>query len=147
MTPLRSRGDIARLGPTGYELDTTQLILNERERIKEQIIQYKRTENLMLFGDLYRLNDPLKENLFAEMIVSKNRETAYLTVFRPICIPNGTAIRVYPKGLDEERKYYIQELDLTRTGKTLMSVGLLVRMPLGDFQSLTYTFESDEKKV
>ena len=99
----------------------------------------KAMEDLVLHGDLYRLNNPLQENLFAEMLVSKDKTRAILTVMRPLCKPNGERSKVYLKGLDENTVYNVAELDLTKTGATLMRVGLNIGFPMGDFQTKTFT--------
>ena len=96
-------------------------------------------EDLVLFGDLYRLCDPTKENLFAEMIVAKDKSKAQITVMRPISVANDVCRRIYPKGLDENFVYCITELNLTLTGRTIMNAGLIVNPPFGDFTTVTYT--------
>ena len=98
-------------------------------------------QDLVLFGDLYRLKNPLEENLFCEMLVSKNKEKAHITLMQPICIPNGKAIRIYPKGLSPDKAYRVSELGLERQGDTLMNLGILVQLPLGDFVTKTYRLE------
>ncbi|MBQ3572872.1 MAG: alpha-galactosidase [Clostridia bacterium] len=138
VTPLNARGDIAHLGATGYELDTTKLGKEDLATIKEQVEKYRQMEDLVLFGDLYRLCDPTKENLFAEMIVAKDKSKAQITVMRPISIANDVCRRIYPKGLDENFVYCITELNLTLTGRTIMNAGLIVNPPFGDFTTVTY---------
>lgn len=140
ITPFNSRGDIAHLGATGYELDTTKLSGEELQSIAEQVSQYKKIENLVLEGDLYRLNNPLQENLFAEMLVSKDRTRATLTVMRPISIPNDKAIRVYPKGLDKNKRYFVSVSELTLSGKNLMNLGLIVNFENCDFATKVFNF-------
>ena len=144
ITPLSARGDIAHLGATGYELDTTKMSAEEKAEVALQVEKYKAMEDLVLEGDLYRLNNAQEENLFAEILVSKDKAKAFLTVMRPICIPNPLCIRVYPKGLDAEASYYVKELNLTKKGGTWASVGLIADMPWGDFTTRTYTFEKVE---
>ena len=141
VTPFNARADIAHLGATGYELDTTKLSQDELAEIKMQIAKYKEMEELVLNGDLYRLNNPLEENLFAEMLVSKDKTEAHITVMRPLCRPNSECIRVYPKGLDENTIYSVEEANVTKTGATLMNVGLIVGFPSGDFQTRTFTLK------
>ena len=137
VTPFDARADVAHLGATGYELDTTALNSDELAEIKAQIAKYKEMEDLVLNGDLYRLNNPLEENLFAEMLVSKDKSKANITMMRPLCRPNGEWIRVYPKGLDEDTLYCVKETGLVKTGATLMSLGLIVAFDTGDFQTKT----------
>ena len=95
-------------------------------------------EDLVLNGDLYRLNNPLEENLLTEMLVAKDKSMAHITVMRPLCRPNSECIRIYPKGLDENAVYSVSEANVTKTGATLMNVGLIVGFPSGDFQTRTF---------
>ena len=141
ITPFESRVAIAHLGSTGYELDTTKSSEEDRENIKRQVAKYKSIEDLILSGDLYRLNSPYEGNIFAEMLVSKDKGKAYVTVMRSLCIPNGAVIRVYPKGLDEKTIYRVKESGLTRSGATLMSLGIVADLPNADFAAATYTIE------
>jgi alpha-galactosidase len=83
----------------------------------------------------------LEENLFAEMVVSKDKAKASITVMCPLCRPNSECIRIYPKGLDEKATYFVKEMNLTKTGGTLMNVGLIIWLPLGDFQTRTFTLK------
>ncbi len=140
-TPFSSRGDIASLGATGYELDTTKLSEEDLMAIKSQVDKYRLNERLILDGDLYRLNNPLEENLFAVMVVSKDKRVAKLTAMRPISIPNGVETRIYAQGLDENVNYHIKELDLTLSGRNLINFGLLVKFTNNDFATIDYTFE------
>jgi alpha-galactosidase len=140
VTPFDTRGDIARLGSTGYELDTTKLNQEDFAKISMQVAKYKQAQDLVLNGDLYRLNNPLEENLFAELLVSKDKTKAFLTVMRPICIPNHKTIRVYPKGLNEFTRYYVPELNLEWSGRNWMSLGVIVDLPSSDFESFTFNF-------
>ncbi len=138
VTPYASRASIAHLGATGYELDTTKMDPDELAEIKAQVDDYKEIEDLVLFGDLYRLNDPQKENLFAEQLVSKDRSKALVTVMRPLAIPNAAAIRVYPRGLDDDATYFVCEGNLTKKGSTLMNLGIIVPFAPRDFSTVTY---------
>ncbi len=143
-TPFASRTAIAHLGATGYELDPTKLSEECLSRIKEDIRHYREQEELLLHGDLYRLNDPQEKNLFAEQLISKDRTSAVITVMRPLNMANGYPIRIYPRGLQERQKYYIRELDITLHGSTIMNSGLLVNQPWGDFQTIVYHLKQME---
>ena len=59
---MKTRGDIAQMGPTGYELDTTVMSKEDYAEIKPQIEEYRRCEELVLSGDLYRIENPIKTN-------------------------------------------------------------------------------------
>lgn len=140
VTPIDSRAEIAMLGAFGYELDVSKLSDEDRAKIGSQIAEYKKVSKLVLEGDLYRLSDPFNGDYFAEMTVSKDKSQAKLTAMRSLYVPNGICKRIYPKGLDENAVYEIEELSVSLYGSTIMNAGLVVELPFGDFQSVTYHF-------
>lgn len=123
-TPFETRGAVASLGATGYELDLTKLTEPEKEQVREQIKRYKEIDGLILKGDLYRLSDPFAQNYFCEMTVCKDRSKAYLVGERFRGDPSDHDRILKFKGLDENKTYRIRELNLTAGGRALMSVGV-----------------------
>ncbi len=124
-TPFATRGAVASLGATGYELDLTKLSDEEKEQVKAQINNYKRIDELVLKGDLYRLSDPFKSNYFCEMLISKDKKKAYLVGerFRGDPCDHDRVLRL--RGLQENKRYMIEELHITMSGAALMSAGVL----------------------
>ncbi len=140
-TPLKTRGDIAHLGATGYELDTTKFTDDDKKAVASQILEYKKMENLVLEGDLYRIDNPFDSNYFAFAIVSKDKSEAHLTCYRTLCICNAETHRVKMQGLDPNKQYYIPEKQMILHGSTLMNVGMPINFPKGDYMTVTYHFE------
>ena len=124
ITPFETRGAIASLGATGYELDLSKLTAEEKKQVKEQIENYKQIDGLILKGDLYRLSDPFTSNYFCEMIVSKDKRNAYVVGerFRGDPCDHDRVLKLY--GLDEDKTYRIKELDIEATGRALMNAGI-----------------------
>ena len=136
---MQARADIAHLGATGYEFDTAKLSKEELSQIADQVASYHRDERLVLEGDLYRLAAPTQgSNLFAVMQVSKDKKSAKLTAMR---FADRPAERLYPKGLNVDKTYYVAELQQTQTGKTWMEEGIAPQFPTGDHQTVTYHFD------
>lgn len=130
ITPFETRGAVASLGATGYELDLTKLSDREKEAVKEQIENYKKIDGLVLDGDLYRLSNPFESNYFCEMLVSRDKNEAYVVGerFRTEPCDHDRALKLY--GLDEEKTYRIMELGVTASGRTLAGAGVLYpRLP------------------
>lgn len=125
-TPFATRGAIASLGATGYELDLTKLPDEEKEQVKNQVENYKRIDELVLKGDLYRLSDPFRTNYFCEMLVSKDKAHAYFVgeEFRADPCDHERVLRLH--GLDAQKIYRIEELGLTASGAALMNAGLIL---------------------
>lgn len=125
ITPFATRGAIASLGATGYELDPSGLSEDEKAQVKEQIRHYRQIDSLILQGDLYRIADPFAGNYFCEMVVSKDRTKAYLVGerFRGDPCDHDRVLKL--KGLAGEKRYRIVELDVTASGEALMYAGVL----------------------
>ncbi|MCM1441073.1 MAG: alpha-galactosidase [Roseburia sp.] len=129
-TPFETRGAIASLGATGYELDLTKLTAEEKSQIKTQIENYGQIDGLILNGDLYRLANPFSDNYFCEIVVSKDKSRAYVVGERFHIKPDWYNRIIKLDGLDEGKTYIIKELNLTASGGALMNAGLLLpRLP------------------
>lgn len=144
ITPARTRAHIAHLGATGYELDTSSFTDEDREMVKNQIAEYHEMEDLVIEGDLYRIENPFEDNHFGFMLVSKDKKRAKLTCYRRLCGANPGFKRFYPAGLVADTVYHIPEFDCTLTGSTLMNAGIVPYFHNEDFRSRTYTFIAKE---
>lgn len=137
ITPFNTRGVVASLGPTGYELDPTKLSEQEIAQVKTQIADYEKVADLLLQGDSFRLCNPFSGNYFAQMIVAKDKRVAYLCGVRTHGVPCDYDNFVALTGLSEELTYRIEELDVTASGTALTTIG--VRLPrLPDFGTWTW---------
>ena len=139
VTPLAARAAVAQTCVYGYELDPGKLTKEERSAVKAASAHYKKIEKLILEGDLFRLLSPFEgRGDFAEMIVSKAKDEAVLTVFRPLAETN-LPVRYLPlHGLSEDFSYRIEELNITLSGKTLLGKGIPLEPFWGDFHTEVY---------
>ena len=126
-----TRGAIASLGPTGYELDLTKLSEEEKLAAKKQIADYKRIANLVLCGDLYRLSSPFDNEYFCEMLVSKDKSQAYLVGERIHTYPHAWDRNkyLYVHGLDDNKLYEIEELGIKTIEKSCKSLSRYSKRP------------------
>ncbi len=144
-TPFATRGAVASLGATGYELDLTKLSEEEKVQVREQIENYKQIDELVLKGDLYRLADPFDGNYFCEMLVGKDKSKAYVVGERFRADPCDHDRVLKLRGLDEGKTYAIRELNVTASGAALMGAGLFCpRLP--DCGSWVWHIEEVNKK-
>lgn len=134
VTPFETRGNIASLGAFGYELDLSKMTDEEKAFTKKQVERYKRTDELILKGDLHRLMNPLEQNYFCAMVVSQDKSEAYVVGERIHGLPCDYNQYIYLNGLDENALYEIEELHVTASGKALHNAGLLLPK-LPDFGS------------
>ena len=136
---MQARADIAHLGATGYELDTTKLSVEDMAKIPHQVAAYHADEKLVLEGDLYRLCSPVAgSNHFAVMLVSKDKQAAKLTAMR--YLEKDGNVHLCPRGLEGETLYEVPELGKTMTGNNWMRRGVLPDFDSGDYQTKTYHF-------
>ena len=145
VTPMKTRADIAHLGATGYELDTSSFTDEDRETTKAQVEDYHGMEELVLNGDLYRTEDIYNSNYFGFMLVSKDQNDALLTAYRRMGGAQVETKYLRVSGLDANKKYRVSGLDKVLSGSTLMNVGLLARFPRGDFGTVTHRFTAVEE--
>ncbi|MBQ4562006.1 MAG: alpha-galactosidase [Clostridia bacterium] len=144
---MRTRADIAHLGPTGYELDPTLFTDEDKELVKTQINAYKEDAELVLCGDLYRVENPFEGNYFGFMQVSKDKSRAKLTCYRRMNTKDEIKF-VYPKGLDPDKRYYIPEREQTLMGSTIMYAGLQPEFAPRDFVTKVFHFiENLEQEI
>lgn len=142
ITPAKTRADIAHLGATGYELDTSSFTDEDRARTKQEVAEYREMEKLVLEGDLYRTENPQTSNYCAFMLVSKDKTDALLTVYRRMGSVNNEVKYLRVAGLDEDMAYRVSGFDMTFKGSTLMQVGLPDKLCKGDFVTETYRFSA-----
>ncbi len=138
VTPMKTRADIAHLGATGYELDTSGFTDEDRAEVKAQVDEYRRMQDIILEGDLYRIDDPFKSNYFSEVVVTKDRSRAVFCVYRRNSLANEYTKRIRLSGLDKDKMYRIEKLGITASGASLMNVGIAPKLKLGDFISEMY---------
>ena len=143
---IKTRGDISSLGAFGYELDASTFTDEDRQQAREIIDEYKEwNADLVLHGDLYRIKSPFDTNFFAESVVSKDKNKAILVVFRSKFYMNYAPPHFKMSGLDENKRYYVRELDKTYSGSTLMNLGFVLYNHIGgDYTSQKYHFEAVE---
>ncbi|MBQ8862850.1 MAG: GH36 C-terminal domain-containing protein [Clostridia bacterium] len=109
---------------------------------------YHEMEELVLHGDLYRLESTFDSNYFAMQLVSKDKKSSHITAMRALCRPNDEHKRIFPRGLDEKAVYEVvnkeYDLCLRLSGAAIMRVGLVLplktadeKMP-GDFKTFVY---------
>lgn len=123
-TPFFTRGAIASLGATGYELDVSKLSASEKAQVREQIESYKAIDGLILRGDLYRLSDPFRSEFFCEMVVSKDKTRAYVVGERLGGNPYDHDIVLRLRGLATDKVYRVAELGLEASGAALTGAGI-----------------------
>ncbi len=135
-TPFETRGIVAMSGTFGYELDVNNITLQEQKMIPEQISQYKKYAPLILSGDYYRLSSLWGgSQLDAQIIVSKDRSHALVTMVRVLGEANRRRRNLRLQGLDPKAVYRDMETGAEYSGDALLYIGLPMEFSPGDFQA------------
>jgi len=137
-SPFESRINIASFTPTGFELDPSKLSDIEKELSKKHVIHYKEISELVIKGDFYRLMNPYETEFFGAMLVSKDKLKGYIVGQNNRRMPVEKITIFKLKGLNENYKYKIDELNIIASGKSLMEFGVLVPWIKEDYSSFTY---------
>lgn len=150
VTSLDMRGDVAMFGNFGYELDLTELSATEKEKIKEQVAEYKEVRKLVQQGKFYRLLSPFSGNETAWMLVSEDKSEAYVAYYKVLAEPNAGFYRLQLQGLDPEADYKLVGEEQVYGGDQLMYAGLKLPETFngmdhtkieGDFRSYVWKLE------
>ena len=121
-TPFTTRGNIASIGPTGYELDLTLLTEEEKTLVKKQIKEYKRVAETILRGDLYRIEDPFTCGAFCECVINKDKTFAYLVYMNLTDGVKRKPVKIY--GLKDDFSYSVEGKGILITGKEFREKGI-----------------------
>ncbi len=149
ITSLEMRGDVAKFGNFGYELNIISLSQGEKEIIKEQVSDYKQLRELVQHGSFYRLLSPFEGNETAWMVASENKSQAVVGYYQVLSIPNPGFKYLKLKGLDPDSDYKITGTDEVYGGDELMHIGLdlsyigldISEIDLRDFKSRIWKLE------
>lgn len=134
VTPFETRGIVALAGTFGYELDTRKISEKDRAQIPEQIAAYKKYALLIREGDYYRIASYQDNHRYdCYEIVSKDRTEAAVFFIQVLHEPNYRSRKLRLQGLDRGTLYEVD--GKTYLGGTLMSAGLILQRPWGDFQA------------
>ena len=141
VTSLKTRADVAYAGIFGYELDMTKITQDEKEEIKEQIEFYNKIKNLVVSGDLYRLQSPYECNYCSWQIVSKDKSKVFLFACRVMSQTNYKDNRIYLDGLDKTKDYMDISTGEIFGGDELMIKGIQPLYEKTDFATFIKLYE------
>lgn len=146
ITPLDTRANVAFFGQLGYELDPEELTEAESDKIRKQIVFYKKHRDLIRTGTFYRLGNPFEENHAAWIVVSENKDEAIAGYYRILNEPNPGTTRFYLAGLDGNARYLVSGKNAEPyCGDELMYAGILISSDdwcsKGDFASVLFYLE------
>lgn len=133
--PFKFATDVALGGAFGVDRDVQRMAPEERRGVAAAVKLYKeRLREVVLRGDLYRLESPYGRTRAALNYVSEDRARAVIFVYQ---LGEGALGPVRPRGLDPQKRYRVREVNLPEgrnsrlglhdkivDGATLMEEGL-----------------------
>ena len=132
---VKFRTDVASMGKLGFDIKLSDMSAYDIAYTQEAVKNYNRLKPVILDGDLYRLVSPYQSTHAASAYVSKDKGHAVLFTFdiQPRAVEHRH--NVVLRGLDPNRRYRIQEINLmpgqntwvknrTYSGDYLMNIGL-----------------------
>src|SRR5215218_7294579 len=133
--PVKFATDVALSGAFGVDRDVQRMTPEERKAVAAAVKLYKeRLRDVVLRGDLYRLESPYERQRAALDYVSEDRSRAALFIYQ---LGEGAFGPVRPRGLDPRKLYRVREVNLPEgstsrlalhdkvlDGATLMEEGL-----------------------
>ncbi|MDF9826111.1 alpha-galactosidase [Ereboglobus sp. PH5-10] len=149
VTPLKFRFDLAMTGRFGMELQPKDMNEADKEFAKMAIANYKNIRDIVMQGDLYRINSPYDNSgLYSLMYVSKDKTRAVMSAF---CIDYRNIMPTFKlNGLDPAKRYKVTELNekkskfwangKTFNGEFLINGGLNPRL-MKNLQSMVLLLE------
>lgn len=141
-TSLDFRYQVASSGMLGYEFDLTKMSNDELDVLKEQIIDYRKYQDILVNGELYRILDPLVSRYYSFMSVLKDKSKAVVKIIQRYGFCNQKDLIVKLKGLDENKLYYNSLTNQTLTGRCYMNAGIKIPNLFGDAKAYTIILEA-----
>ena len=142
-TPLHTRGVVAMSGTFGYELNLMKLSEEEKQEIREQIVEYKSYASIIQNGLYYRLSNPTTEEICAWEFVhtdEKEQSKVLLNIVMQVIHGNMTVNYVKLQGLEETAVYREEKSGKRYTGAALMYGGMSLPIESGEYQAYQYCF-------
>lgn len=116
---LKFRTDVAMMGKLGYDIDVSKMTPDELAFSKQAVANYKRLSKLVWFGDMYRLVSPYEESRAVLMYTNKEKSKALLFNYNLNIREHETVTRVRLQGLDPQRQYRVEEINLAPGAKAV----------------------------
>jgi alpha-galactosidase len=130
---LKFRTDVAMMGKLGYDIEVNEMTDNELKFSQNAIINYNRIKDVIYTGDLYRLVSPYQENRAVLMYVNDAKSKAVLFGYTLNARYGETFNRVRLQGLDGDKTYKIQEINVSGEGRRGFGMSESGRSYSGDY--------------
>lgn len=132
---VKFRTDVASMGKLGFDIKLSDMSERDIQYAHQAVANYNRLKPVVLDGDLYRLIAPYEGQHAANLYATKDKTHAVLFTFDIYPRFGEQRHNVVLRGLDPDRHYRIQEINLmpgqdtwvhdrSYSGDYLMNIGL-----------------------
>jgi alpha-galactosidase len=108
---LKYRTDVAMMGKLGYDIPVEKMSEEDLKFSQQAVENYKRFNDIIWFGDLYRLISPYEENRAVLMYANEQKNKAVLFAYN-LQTRRLNLGPVKLQGLDADKNYKIEETNL-----------------------------------
>ncbi len=122
--PLKFRVDVAMMCKLGFDIGIAGMSEEEQLFCREAVSHFKRLSPVILQGDFYRLVSPYETNHASVMHVAKDRGKAVVYAYDMHPRFGEKLFPVKLQGLDPQKKYKVEEINLLPGKKSRLKVGL-----------------------
>src|SRR5690606_3760212 len=119
--PIKFRTDVAMIGKMGYDIRVNKMTAEEIEFSNQAVETYKKLSDVIWFGDLYRLISPYEEPRAVLMYADKNKDKAVVFSYILNYRRKEYLGKVKLDGLDANKKYKIEEVNLMPGTKSALA--------------------------
>ena len=133
---LKFKIDVAMQGKLGFDININKLSEQEIEFCRKAVDNYKRLQDVLNYGSVYRLIAPYHSSIAALMYVDSSSGKAVVFDYNMNVHHGDTYQNIILRGLDPNKKYVVKEINVeegkrnsfresgkTFTGKYLMNEG------------------------
>ena len=109
-TPIDTRFNVAAFGVTGYECNLCDLCKSDFNEIRTQVDFLKKNRRLLQYGRFFRKSSFDEGQILSWTIASKDGSEAVSLLMQGLATPNEHQDVLYPRGLNEDVKYHIENV-------------------------------------
>jgi alpha-galactosidase len=121
---LKFRTDVAMMGKLGFDIEVDKMSENELKFSQNAVTNYNRIKDVIYTGDLYRLISPYEGNRAVLMYVNSAKNRAVLFGYTLNARYGETLDRIKLQGLDPDKTYKIQEINVSNEGRRGPGMGM-----------------------
>jgi alpha-galactosidase len=112
------------MGKLGFDIEVDKMTENELKFSQNAVINYNTIKDVIYTGDLFRLVSPYEENRAVLMYVNEAKNRAILFGYNLNTRYGETMNRVKLQGLDPNKTYKIQEINVSNEGRRGPGMGM-----------------------